>query len=92
MKQLKFKFDTTRKIMNRNYSIVNMQVQDIPRQASVCLCMLLQACEDSGTCTEAKLREVVQARAQELKTKQDPWRIFQYYRPQLVKLGFIAHN
>ncbi len=34
--------------------------------------------------TEGDLKAAVIARAGELKTRQDPWRIFQYYRPQLI--------
>lgn len=39
--------------------------------------------------TEEELKKLVINRAGELKTKQDPWRIFQYYRPTLIKLGLI---
>ena len=44
------------------------------------------------TVTEEEMRQVVAKRAGELHTKQDPWRIFQYYRPQLMKLGIIRRN
>jgi hypothetical protein len=42
--------------------------------------------------TEAVLKQAVIDRAGELKTRQDPWRIFQYYRPSLLKMGLIRHN
>lgn len=42
--------------------------------------------------SEADLRDRVIARAAELKTKQDPWRIFQYYRPQLIAAKLIRHD
>ncbi len=35
--------------------------------------------------TEEALRATIEVRAGELHTRQDPWRIFQYYRPQLIK-------
>ena len=39
--------------------------------------------------TEAVLKQVVMDRAAELKTRQDPWRIFQYYRPTLQELHIL---
>ncbi len=42
--------------------------------------------------TEEALRAVVVNRAGELHTRQDPWRIFQYYRPQLIKHKLIRHD
>lgn len=42
--------------------------------------------------TEDDLRKKVIERAAELKTKQDPWRIFQYYRPQLIAAKLIRHD
>lgn len=44
------------------------------------------------SCTEANLKAAIYLRATELKTKQDAWRIFQYYRPQLIAAGVIRHN
>lgn len=42
--------------------------------------------------TEADLKAKVIVRQAELKTRQDPWRIFQYYRPQLIAAKLIKHN
>lgn len=42
--------------------------------------------------SEEEFRQVVTARAGELHTKQDPWRIFQYYRPQLMQAGIIRRS
>lgn len=42
--------------------------------------------------TEAALKEAVVRRQAELRTRQDPWRIFQYYRPQLIQAKLIKHN
>lgn len=36
--------------------------------------------------TEAELKAVIIERAAELRTRQDPWRIFQYYRPTLISV------
>ena len=47
--------------------------------------------KDEG-CTEAVLRQAVIDRQLELKTRQNPWRIFQYYRPTLVKEGLLRHD
>ena len=39
--------------------------------------------------TEARMQNIVNDRAEELNTKQDPWRIFQYYRPELIDCQLI---
>jgi len=42
--------------------------------------------------TEEVLKQYVIDNAGELHTKQDPWRIFQYYRPNLISEGIITRN
>jgi hypothetical protein len=42
--------------------------------------------------TEAKLRQYIVDHASELYTKQDPWRIFQYYRPLLISEKLITRK
>ncbi len=42
--------------------------------------------------TEESLKQFVIENATELKTRQDPWRIFQYYRPELLKQKLLKHN
>lgn len=39
--------------------------------------------------TEARMQNIVNDRAEELRTKQDPWRIFCYYRPELIDCQLI---
>lgn len=41
---------------------------------------------------EGTLRKFIEDNAGELKTRQDPWRIFQYYRPEILKQGLIKHD
>lgn len=55
---------------------------------------LIATCDpqDPAIVSEELLKNTVERRAAELKTKQDPWRIFQYYRPKLVSLGYIKHD
>ena len=38
---------------------------------------------------ESRMQNIVNDRAQELNTKQNPWRIFQYYRPELIDCQLI---
>jgi hypothetical protein len=42
--------------------------------------------------TEADLRQYIIDHAAELHTKQDPWRIFQYYRPNLISEKLITRK
>lgn len=43
----------------------------------------------SPVITEDRMQHIVNDRAEELRTKQDPWRIFQYYRPELIQCKLI---
>jgi len=58
-------------------------------QAKACLQIMKDNLDDKGEVTEAVLKEQVYKRATELKTRQDAWRIFQYYRPQLINRKII---
>lgn len=42
--------------------------------------------------TEEELRQIIINRAGELHTRQDPWRIFQYYRPALIAALLLKHD
>jgi hypothetical protein len=42
--------------------------------------------------TEAELQAAVANRASELKTRQDPWRIFQYYRANLISAKILRRS
>jgi hypothetical protein len=65
-------------------------------QAQTCLKILKESVHkdgpNKGKITEEDLKKAINARAAEIRTRQDPWRIFQYYRPTLVKAGFIKHT
>lgn len=41
------------------------------------------------TVLETELRDYIIKHAEKLQTKQDPWRIFQYYRGRLIANGFL---
>jgi hypothetical protein len=84
-----------KKIMSREYWIpegADPSVIQTP-QAKVCFAIVYDATE-KGTkhITEEELRKHVYARGGELKTRQDEWRIFQYYRPMLVQKGVLKHS
>lgn len=62
-------------------------------QAIACL-KILQESVDPKThqAPEATIKKAVDDRQGELRTRQEPWRIFQYYRPTLVKLGLMRDD
>lgn len=70
------KEDTTRKY---HFTKVDLGSK-IPPQMEECLKIGL---ENDGK-TEDELKEVFAKCGERLKTRQDPWRIFAYYRPRLV--------
>lgn len=61
----------------------------IPGQMMV---ILGEFMDDTDAHTEVALQAIIQQMADEgiLVTKQPPWRIFQYYRPRMIKLGFLS--
>lgn len=78
---------------------------NLPKQAIVCYQILRDACMQPAAddpdgewvesdCTEEELKEAVQNAHDNgvLVTNQDPWRIFQYYRPRLVQEHLIIHD
>lgn len=69
-------------------------------QAKACLRLFKEALEKIGTksgepgkevltVTEENLRKYIEENASALHTKQEPWRIFQYYRPNLINAKLI---
>ena len=69
-------------------------------QAQACYRLLTQCiAENAGTypaedpfITEQVLKQYIIDHAAELKTRQDPWRIFQYYRPVLITDKLITRK
>jgi hypothetical protein len=61
-------------------------------QAQMCYKIFTDLLGNEATVTEEALKASVYARATELKTRQDAWRIFQYYRPTLIQAKLIAHD
>lgn len=69
-------------------------------QAKACLKMFRQCLTDNADSyppedpyvTEAVLRQYIIDHAAELHTRQDPWRIFQYYRPSLMAEHLITRK
>jgi hypothetical protein len=62
-------------------------------QAKVCLTIVRESIDpETGSITENDLKAKVLERQQEIKTRQDPWRIFQYYRPSLINAGLLKHD
>ena len=61
----------------------------IPMQMTA---ILREFVDDTDAHTEVALQAIIQQIADDgiLTTKQPPWRIFQYYRPRMIKLGFLS--
>jgi hypothetical protein len=93
------------KMLNRAYELIKSEVPaelKMPPQARTCLAFLTECAakdeaynakpvEDRGVFSikEDAFKVYVVEQAARLKTRQDPWRIFQYYRPELIKSGFV---
>ena len=86
------------KLANRDYVKVKdneLTPAELEERGRISLCPQARACLDLflkqglDHVSEAKMREIVIDGAHLLKTRQDPWRIWQYYRPQLIKARFL---
>lgn len=78
-------------LLQRVYKIdrtkMSESVADLPTQAIACLKLMWEL--DGDEITEGDLRELIIKNADKLNTRQDPWRIFQYYRAKLNTAGFF---
>jgi len=61
-------------------------------QALRCLDLFRRCIGDKEEVTEGELKQFVIDNAGELKTRQDPWRIFQYYRPALIAAKLLRRK
>jgi hypothetical protein len=91
---------TAHKLADRKYEVVKFQIPadvKLPPQAKTCMAFFEEKAKKAGhddakgifEISEKEFNEYVVEQAERLKTRQDPWRIFQYYRPQLIQGGFI---
>lgn len=91
---------TAHKLADRRYEVVKFEVPadvKLPPQAKTCMAFFAEMAKTAGhddtkgifDVPEKDFNAYVVANAERLKTRQDPWRIFQYYRPQLIQGGFI---
>ena len=87
-----------KKLANRRYvkvqdsdltpaELKNRGLYKLPPQATACLELFLS--EGTNEVTETRMKELIMEKREVLNTKQDPWRIFQYYRPQLISHRYI---
>lgn len=61
-------------------------------QAIQCLALFTELINDAQSVTEEQLKAHVIKEQARLKTRQDPWRIFQYYRPKLISLHLLRYE
>jgi hypothetical protein len=74
------------KLTNRKYVVELTAIPEgvkLPPQAIACLKIMVDM--NRKEILEQDLKDEVNKQAESLHTRQDPWRIFQYYRPQLMQ-------
>jgi len=59
----------------------------LPPQAIALLAIMFD--EDQDTWTEVELHELINSHT-EISEKQQPWKVFAYYRKRLIDAGFLA--
>lgn len=72
------------------YVLRGVPSQGVPPQAIACA-RILSAASDVNHITEAEAMKLIDdaAVAGKLKTTQEPWRIFQYYRARLIEADYL---
>lgn len=77
----------------RLYCAIGDKPSALPAQAIACWVILKESTPEGATgIIESEFKKKIEERAAELKTRQDPWRIFQYYRARLVKENHLRHD
>lgn len=66
--------------------------ENLPKQAISMIEIILEDGRERFTEDEMKAVIAEGAAAGQLKTKQDPWRIFQYYRPKLIQYDVLRQT
>jgi hypothetical protein len=61
-------------------------------QALQCLKLFRACIGDRAEITEGELKQYIIDHAADLRTRQDPWRIFQYYRPGLIAAKLLRRK
>lgn len=61
-------------------------------QALQCLKLFRAVLGDRTEITESELKQYIEDHVGELQTRQPAWRIFQYYRPTLIKAKLLRHD
>ena len=78
-------------ILSRTYTYIKDPAKAatlVTPQAKACLQIVAESVDPkTQTIDEASLKAAVEAKCATLKTRQDPWRIFQYYRTKLINSG-----
>jgi hypothetical protein len=59
----------------------------LPPQARYALAIL--ELDGTESVSEARAMELIAEHKDQLRTKQDPWRIFQYYRPRMIESDIL---
>jgi hypothetical protein len=66
----------------------------LPPQACAVIDIFVKATANKGVnhFTEVEMQGIIELNKEDLNTKQDPWRIFQYYRGRLITLGILRFH
>lgn len=65
------------------------QAASLTRQATTCLSIIIEAGKQDGI-GEQELAELLRANGFKLNTKQDPWKIFHFYKKTFIDAGLLV--
>lgn len=77
---------STGKMLMKNYTFQVGQLVKLPPQAVECIKIIANL--GKSELTEMEIHTAIQE--SELKTKQDKWSIFKYYRKNIIEAGFLT--
>ena len=75
--------------MNDSRKMENIAAaSSLPKQAAICLSLFIESGKTDGI-TEAELAELLRQNGFRLNTKQDPWKIFSFYKKLYQEAGIL---
>lgn len=63
--------------------------EELPRQAKLCLTTLLAKQKEGITLDQPTAESIIEEIKAQLKTKQEPWRVFKFYQTKFVQLDLL---
>lgn len=79
-----------KRFRNREYTIKTDGNMDSRLSPQAITCLEILFASGKKTVSEEELHNILMEAADQFKTKQTPWKVFQYYRKSIIEAGFLT--